>query len=205
MHVQSALLHTLGRSIIEEHYPNLEPLKVAFMFQDEAEIRNGKVIPGRTHRATDRDYALHTYDFVITIAKDSWETLSDEHQYALLDHFIAFMGLRYERAGENWVPIQDPGTGRLRSFIREPDVKDFEVVIERHGAYSAEIRSLFRAFVERRLAEKAAAKKAKKEGAESVLPDLAGEPEGEESEETQDGFETPDGAQGYDSTAGVFV
>lgn len=154
MYAQTALLSTLATSIIAEHHPHLEPLRVAYMFRGEAEIKNGKAVPGRTHRATDRDYALHGFDFVIAIAKDAWDELRDEHKYALLDHFISYMGLRYEQVAGNWVPMRDPETGRYRSYKKEPDVREFEVVIARHGAYTAEIRRLLRAFAERRVEEK---------------------------------------------------
>lgn len=175
-HSQSAVLQMLAVSIISEHHVSLEPLRVAYLFQDEAEVRHGKLVPGRTHRATDRDFSLHGFDFVITIAKDSWDALNAEHQYALLDHFISYMGLRYERSGENWVAVTDPDTGRLRSFLKEPDVKEFETVLARHGAYTAEIRSLLRAFAERRAEKKAAEKKAKPA---AVEPDVSGDAEEE--------------------------
>lgn len=154
MYSQTALLHTLATSIIAEHHFHLAPLRVAYMFRDEAEIRNGKAIPGRTHRATDRDYVLHGFDFVISIAKDAWNELAPEHQYALLDHFISYMGLRYELVNGNHRPVVDPETGRFRSYKKEPDVREFEPVIARHGAYTAEIRSLLRAFAERRIEER---------------------------------------------------
>ena len=162
MYSQTAVLNLLATSIIAEHYPNLEPLNVAYMFRKEAEIKNGKAIPGRTHRVTDRDFALHGFDFVIAIAKDAWDALRAEHQYALLDHFIAYMGLRYEKVGDNWKAAEDPETGRFRSYKREPDVHEFESVIARHGAYTDEIRSLLRAFAERRVEEKKAEANSKK-------------------------------------------
>ena len=180
MYSPTAVLQMLATSIIAEHYPNLEPLNVAYLFRKEAEIKNGKAIPGRTHKATDRDFTLHGYDFVISIAEDAWRELAQEHQYALLDHFIAYMGLRYEKVGDEWQAAVDPETSRLRSYKREPDVREFESVIARHGAYTAEIRSLLRAFAERRVEEKKAEANSKKgrkrEASEEV--DLTADAEG---------------------------
>lgn len=153
---QDPELVELGKAIIAQHYPHLEPLNVAFMFKPVSELENGTVVAGRTTRSLNRDHALHGFDFVVEVGHDVWEELSQEQRYALMDHHVAFMGLRYAAdptTGEA-VPEVDEETGRLRTYKRRPDVAEFEAILERHGAYTVEIRSFLRAFADRRKRKK---------------------------------------------------
>ena len=112
-------------------------------------------------------------DFTIEVAKDVFDAATSEFRYAILDHYIGFIGIRINaRTGE---PETDEG-GRARTFKRRPDVIEFEEVLVRHGAYTSEISSFLRAFADRRQKEKEIERERKKrerEAAKTATPEEA--------------------------------
>lgn len=170
MYQQSAELAELGKTIISRHYPYLEPLNIGFVFRIHARIENSRLVVGQTIREPDREFELHGFDVAIEIAKDVWLEATPEYRYALVDHYLGYIGLRHNSRGE---PERDE-SGRFRTYKKRPDVQEFEEVLERHGAYTSDLRSFLRAFADRRKEQikeeqkaKAAARKAKKKNPET--------------------------------------
>lgn len=181
---ESAELRRLGLAIIEERYPHLSPVRIAWMFRDEAEYKRGKIEPGHTYRESNRQWAVHAFDFTIVIARDIWEKATPDFRYALLDHQIAFIGLDRKpdpeaaEGEERLIPETDPASGRLATFVRRPDVQEFEEVMVRHGAYYAELRSFLAAFAERRQRLREQERKGKGEEPAPTAPGLGSETAG---------------------------
>lgn len=152
-YIEAPELAQLGAAIIEDHYPHLAPVKIAWVMRSDSDMERGRAVAGHTYREPARQYALHGFDFTICIAQDVWDEADAEVRFALLDHQIAFIGLDYEQDPgdpDTYKPKTDPKTGRLATHIRKPDVMEFEEVVVRHGAFYPKLRSFLIAFSERK-------------------------------------------------------
>jgi len=147
LYTVDATLEQLANSIIKVHYPKIEVLKVAYVFREIAPVSGGKTTAGMTYRCDDRNFALHHYDFVIEIGKDVWDDATDDFRRALMDHELGHIGLVLD---ENGQPIRDEKTGRLKVTINKHDVEEFDQILERHGAYHADLRKFLGAWARRK-------------------------------------------------------
>lgn len=127
---QDKELSDIGAVVIKEHRPGLAIAAICYMFRAEAAITDDKVIAGMCVRVDDRNYTIHSFDFVIEIARDLWEEATDQFRTALIDHELGHVGIRYDEDGE---PIRDPNTDRLKTYTKRHDIEEFEDVLERHG------------------------------------------------------------------------
>ncbi len=170
---RDAELTSLGQSVIETDYSHLKPLSIEFLFREEGDLENGKIVPGSTIKPGGREYTLHRHDFVISIAADVWgdPIFTADFQYALLDHYLAYCGVTFAKGvnGEETDEIAtDPKTGRFLTHKRIPDVQEFEEVLVRHGAYNGSLRSFLKSFAERRELLKKQERETKKIEAEAI-------------------------------------
>lgn len=201
-YAKSAELELLGKAIISNNFPHLEPVSIAWVFRDEAELKNGRIEEGHTYRESAREWTMHGFDFTICMAKDIWLKTSDDFRYAMLDHQISFIGLRYREDPSEpgkTIPELEPRTGRLATFVRTPDVREFTDVMVRHGAYYGELRSFLVAFAERRKLQKEEARKAAKRAASKETTgevDLGPDDEASELEREHADDAAPGGLQG---------
>lgn len=148
-------LESLANTIIDQHRPMLKMLKIGYMFRDQAPISDDKVVAGMCYRVDDRNRTVHGHDFLIEISKDVWDQASDEFKIALMDHELGHVGIRMDEDGQ---PAMDEKTLRLKTYVHRHDIEEFEVILERYGAYHKALRSFLDAFAK----NSAAAKKKKK-------------------------------------------
>lgn len=172
---QSIELESAGKAIIREHYPHLERLNIAFVFAEEPRVEKGIAVPGKVYREPARQHAIHGFDFMVVLSQHIWRELDDGMRTAVLDHYVAHIGVNEDDAGN---PVMG-ADGRISAYIRKPDVMEFEEVLRRRGDYNAELRSFLRAFAERVLLEREQRKKEAKAAARDPGPDLLPPQEGE--------------------------
>lgn len=128
----------IGRRMLE-HHPHLLPIRVEYVFRDEAQKTGGKTVWGRAHRITgfkamlataDADDSLGTDFFVLEFAWDVWELLSPAQRDALVDHEMSHLG------------IETTDAGNTRLTLIPHDVEEFVGVVRRHGLWEPNLAAL---------------------------------------------------------------
>jgi len=148
---QNKELEEIAATVIKAHRPGLEIAAICYMFREVAAITDEKVVAGMCVRVDDRNYTIHSFDFVIEIAQDVWDEASVDFRVALMDHELGHVGIRYDEEGE---PVRDPETERLKTYSKKHDIEEFEEVLERHGAYHKALREFLAAFARSKAAQK---------------------------------------------------
>lgn len=115
------------RDLIANHHPHLAMYvdEIAVVFKEKASKVGNVEVVGKTSKAPALLEVLapeYPFKFVITLAADSWQELSDKQRIALLDHHLCSCGV-------------EDGKNSTKFFIRPYDVAFFREEMERHGAW----------------------------------------------------------------------
>lgn len=107
------------RSLINQHYPDLQDAAIGLVLRDEAPQSNGRAQLGNTKRVGDVERQFLDYDFIIWIASDYYYgVLSEAQKIACLDHYLQYC-------------LFDNDDGKAK--LNKPDVVEFTAIIRRHG------------------------------------------------------------------------
>lgn len=104
--------------------------------------KDGHLTLGYAKKASDMDKEFHEHDAVIVINIEAWETLSEEQREALLDHELMHVAVVYDTETGD-VKRDDRDRPVLR--IRKHDLSEFRDIVQRHGAYLADIEEFVKA------------------------------------------------------------
>lgn len=116
-------------SLIPMYHPELATARFKFVFVDKASMKNGKPVRGKVRRITGVLEFLLDSDFLMEIALDQWNELSDVQRKALIDHLLeCCTGEEDENDG-----------GDMKWSVREPDVQEFSAILRRHGAWNDDL------------------------------------------------------------------
>jgi len=111
---------------IANHHPSLASCdtQIAVLFRTKAAKKGGQAMLGSSKRAPAILDVLgkDTYKFILEIAADEWNLLSNPQQGALIDHLLCAC-----RA------VEDEETGELKYSIASPDVQFYWDELTRHG------------------------------------------------------------------------
>lgn len=108
---------------IRLYHTELATARIKYVFVSEGAKKNGKIVPGKAKKLSGSNQFLVDADFVIEVALDCWNDLRDTQRLALVDHLLeCCTGEEAEDGSMKWV-------------IREPDVREFSSILERHGAW----------------------------------------------------------------------
>lgn len=114
------------KDLIAKYHPHLalHDDEIAVLFKEKASSVGDNVVLGKTAKASPLLALLadKPYKFVITLAADEWQNLSDNQKLALLDHHLC-----YCKAEET------DQSGETKFWVQPPDVAFFQAEIERHG------------------------------------------------------------------------
>lgn len=109
--------------------PNLAPLaaiddQILVVFKEKASKRGDAVIAGTTAKANALLSVVDEKDwkFVITLAGDEWQDMTDTQREALLFHHLCACGV-----------VEDEQTGDVKCHVRIPDVSFFREEVENYG------------------------------------------------------------------------
>lgn len=114
----------LAEEIIKAHHPHLVGEDIEYVFRSNATTRGTKTILALAKKMRglvsylSRD-TMDTY-FLMDVALDTWETLTDKQKTALVDHELCHFG------------FDDTGN----RIINPHDVEEFAEIIERYGVWS---------------------------------------------------------------------
>ena len=108
------------------HHPDLVLVEdeIAVVFREKAAKRGGKIVLGSSKKAPSMLGVLGDieYKFILEIAADEWQGLTNKQQLALLDHLLCGCGVE-----------ENANTGTMKCFIRTPDVAFYWDELDRHG------------------------------------------------------------------------
>lgn len=127
--------------IMDEFHEELCEVEVRFVFRSKAAKRAGHTVWGTAEVVRGKSAFLalgpnppeggalpgEADFFLITIAEDIWENLSDERRCALVDHELSHC----------YLDVDDEGNVKLRT--RGHDLEEFCRIVERHGFWREDV------------------------------------------------------------------
>jgi len=123
----------IAKRLIPKYHSELATARIRYVFVDKGGKKGGKAVFGKARRISGVLEFMLELDFLVEVALDSWNDLSDTRRSALVDHLLSRCW------GEE--SEDDPGAGMVWS-IKEPDVSEFADIIQRHGAWTDDLRNL---------------------------------------------------------------
>ncbi len=123
-------VEALAKTLIPNYHSELATAKVKYVFVDKASMKNGRPVLGKARKLSGNTEFLLDTNFIIEVALDQWNDLSQRQRQALVDHLL-------ERCtGEE--DEEDAGAS-MKWKCREPDVQEFRTILQRHGAWHEEL------------------------------------------------------------------
>lgn len=114
----------LAQEIIYDYHRGLLEARIGFLIRTEPSKSKGKRVYAKAEKVSSKHQLLLDLDFLIWIDEEIWSELGDEQRKALIDHELCHC--RYnlvEQKGE----------------IVGHDVEEFNSIIERYGAWNADL------------------------------------------------------------------
>lgn len=134
----------LMEEIRAAHHPHLADVKVAMAWRlGWRPDADGVLCLGRCRKRGDLDRELDSFDFVILLNKDAWQTLNTNERRALIDHELCHATVVIDADDNPKLDDQD----RLVCRIRKHDVEEFKAVTERHGLWTSHLAELAQAAI----------------------------------------------------------
>lgn len=114
--------------LIPNYHPELATARMLCCFVDQAASKGGRELWGKVRKLSGfLEWALEK-DFVVEVALDKWNDLTEKQRTALIDHLL-----------ERCTGEEEEETGAMRWKVREPDVQEFSSVLHRQGAWNEDL------------------------------------------------------------------
>jgi hypothetical protein len=121
--------------LIGQAHPELVDIieDIVVVFKDKSSKVGGKISLGKVLKAPGILSVLgdREYQFIFEMGFDVWNTITDEHQDALLDHFLCHIGVE-----------EDDKNGDRKYFLQSPDVCYFSNNLSRYENWQQEVDTL---------------------------------------------------------------
>jgi len=124
-------VEAIATRILPTYHTELATARIGYIFVDTASKKNGKPVLGKARKVSGALEFLLEKDFLVEVALDQWNDLSEAQRLALVDHLLECC------TGED----PDDG-GEYKWKMREPDVREFTTILRRHGAWTNELADL---------------------------------------------------------------
>lgn len=115
------------RDLIANYHPHLALCddEIAVVFKEKATVQGEVTVLGKTSKASELFGVLGDvkWKFIITLASDQWNNMSDKERVALIDHHLCGC-----KSVEN-------KQGNVSYSVVPPDVSFYKGEIERHGMW----------------------------------------------------------------------
>lgn len=118
----------IAQHLIPMYHPELATARIKYISVDKGSTKNGRILPGKIRRISGALEYLLECDFLIEIAMDAWNELSESQRQAAMDHLL-----------ERCTGEEDENTGDMKWTTREPDVSEFTAILRRHGAWNDDL------------------------------------------------------------------
>lgn len=126
----------IGKKMVEQYHPDLRGTRIEYVFRSKATKRHGRATAGTAQKYTGLKAMLATPGaqssedlafFVITIARDIWETLDPRKREALVDHELEHCRIEVDEDGD------------AHLTMRGHDIEEFSSIVGRHGLWSDDL------------------------------------------------------------------
>lgn len=118
----------VAKNLIPMYHPELATARIKYVFVDKASMKGGKPLPGKVRKISGVLEFLTDADFMLEVALDQWNELTEGQRTALVDHLL-----------ERCTGEEDEENGEMKWTMREPDVQEFAVILRRHGAWNDDL------------------------------------------------------------------
>jgi len=123
-YTEAESVQAIAASLIPTHHPELAGARIAYLFMDQTPKKGGRELAGKASKVSGRWAFMTELDFVLEVAEEKWNEMSESQRQALVDHLLECC------TGE------EQEDGSLKYSIREPDVHEFSTILQRHGAWN---------------------------------------------------------------------
>lgn len=121
-------VEAVAQHLIPMYHPELATARIKYINVDKASAKNGRPIPGKVRRISGSLEYLLECDFLVEVALDQWNEMTEGQRQALVDHLL-----------ERCTGEEDDQTGDMKWTTREPDVAEFTAILRRHGAWNDDL------------------------------------------------------------------
>lgn len=118
----------VAQHLIPLYHPELATARIKYISVDKGSTKNGRILPGKVRRISGALEYLLECDFLVEVALDAWNELSDNQRQAAMDHLL-----------ERCTGEEDEQSGDMKWTTREPDVAEFTSILRRHGAWNDDL------------------------------------------------------------------
>jgi hypothetical protein len=124
------IVENIASGLIPNYHSDLATARILYVFVSEASKRNGKEVLGKVQKVSGvTEWAIEK-DFMVIVAQDKWQELTDSQRTALVDHLL-----------ERCVGEEDENTGDMKWKVRDPDVQEFSSILNRYGAWMEDLQN----------------------------------------------------------------
>jgi len=124
-------VETIAQRILPQFHAELATARIQYIFVETASAKGGRPVMGKVRKVSGALEYLLEKDFIIELALDVWNTLSDHQRTALVDHLL-----------ERCTGEEDEKTSEIKWSVREPDVHEFTTILRRYGAWTVDLEGM---------------------------------------------------------------
>lgn len=124
-------VEAIAKRLLPMYHAELATARILFYYVDKASMKDGKAVLGKVRKVTGAlEWALEQ-DFMVEVALDTYNDLSEDQREALVDHLL-----------ERCTGEEDEKDASMKWKTRQPDVQEFTTILRRHGAWTEDLRGL---------------------------------------------------------------
>jgi hypothetical protein len=128
LYAKAEAVEQIAMSILPTYHSELATARIEYIFVDKAGSKNGRPVLGKAKRVSGSWEFLVEKDFLIEVALDQWNELSERKRLALVDHLL-----------ESCTGEEDEKDASMKWLVREPEIREFASILHRHGAWTDEL------------------------------------------------------------------
>ncbi|SRR6266436_10005032 len=136
----------------KRYHPELRKARIALAWRISYKPdKDGHIILGKCHKASDLQRELADYDYVILLNKEVWndKEFTKKQKYALIDHEMCHAAPVFNKKGKN----KKDDRGRYCWRMRDHDVEEFHEIVKRHGIWKRDLELFAAALLQKRRKE----------------------------------------------------
>lgn len=122
----------LASELIPHFHPEIATATIRYIFKEKAGMKAGRPVRGVVRKVSGIMHFITELDFVVEVALDQWNPLSEDQRKALVDHLLERM------TGEE---DPDDAGAPMKWSVRDPDVQEFASILRRHGAWNDDLQT----------------------------------------------------------------
>lgn len=126
-------VESIAQGLIPNYHAGLATARILYCFSSDCWTKNGREQWGKVQKFSGLNEFIAEKDFVVLVALDKWNDLTEAQRTALVDHLLS------RCTGE-----EDDETGEYKWKLTDPEVQEFTDVLFRHGAWHQGLQDFVR-------------------------------------------------------------